>query len=63
MVTVPILGMDLCSKQTLKSGDHSPDLNYRLGTVFSKSFIGKILLRIKWKFEITVHFKHEMLGK
>ena len=21
------------------------------------------LLRIKWKFELTVHFKHEMLGK
>ena len=36
---------------------------YRLGTVNSKSFVGKILLRIKWKFELTVHFKHEMLGK
>ena len=36
---------------------------YRSGTVNSKSFIGKVLLRIKWKFELTVHFKHEMLGK
>ena len=36
---------------------------YRSGTVNSKSFVGKILLRIKWKFELTVHFKHEILGK
>ena len=27
------------------------------------SFVSKVLLRIKWKFELTVHFKHEMLGK
>ena len=26
-------------------------------------FIGKVLLRIKWKFELTVYSKHEMLGK
>ena len=26
---------------------------YRSGTVNSKSFIGKVLLRIKWKFELT----------
>ena len=36
---------------------------YRSGTVNSKSFVGKVLLQIKWKFELTVHFKHEMLGK
>ena len=36
---------------------------YRSGTVNSKSFIGKVLLRIKWKFELTVHFKHGILGK
>ena len=36
---------------------------YRLGTVNSKSFVGKVLLRIKWKLKLTVHFKHEMLGK
>ena len=36
---------------------------YRLGTVNSKSYVGKNLLRIKWKFELTVHFKHEILGK
>ena len=35
----------------------------RSGTVNSKSFIGKVLLRIKWKFELTVHFKQEMIGK
>ena len=29
---------------------------YRLGTVNSKSFVSKVLLRIKWKFELTVHF-------
>ena len=36
---------------------------YRSGTVNSKSFVSKILLRIKCKFELTVHFKHGMLGK
>ena len=36
---------------------------YRLGTVNSKSFIGKVLLRIMWNFELIVHFKHKMLGK
>ena len=41
----------------------SNGLDYRLGTVDSKSFVGKVLLPIKWKFKLTVHFKHEMLGK
>ena len=27
--------------------------NYRSGTVNSKSFVGKVLLRIKWKFELN----------
>ena len=36
---------------------------YRSGTVNSKSFVGKVLLRIKWKFELTVYFKHEILGQ
>ena len=31
--------------------------------VNSKSFVGKDFLRIKWKYELTVHFKHEMMGK
>ena len=31
--------------------------------VNSKSFIGEDFLRIKWKFEQTVHFRHEMIGK
>ena len=42
---------------------NSPERWYRLGTVNSKSFVGKVLLRVKWKFELTVYFKHEMLGK
>ena len=37
--------------------------DYRSGTVNSKSFVSKVLLRIKWKFELTVHFKHEMIVK
>ena len=36
---------------------------YRLGTVNSKSFVGKDFLRNKWKYELTVHFKHEMIAK
>ena len=35
----------------------------QVGTVNSKSFVGKVLLRIKWKFELTVYFKHGVLGK
>ena len=31
--------------------------------VNSKSFVGKDFVRIKWKYELTVHFKHEMIGK
>ena len=41
----------------------SGNSNYRSGTVNSKSFVSKVLLRIKWKFELTVYFKHGMLGK
>ena len=33
--------------------------NYRLGPVNSKSFVGKVLLRIKWKFEL----RHESFVK
>ena len=35
----------------------------RLDTVNSKSFVSKVLLRIKWKFELTVHYKHEIIEK
>ena len=35
---------------------------YRSGTVNLKSFVSKDFLRIKWKYEIIVHFKHEMIG-
>ena len=38
-------------------------LKYRSGTVNSKSFVSKDFLQIKWKYELTVHFKHEMIGK
>ena len=33
---------------------------YRSGTVNSKSFVGKDFLQNKWKYELTMHFKHEM---
>ena len=36
---------------------------YRSDTVNSKPFVGKVFLRIKWIFELTVHLKHEMIGK
>ena len=36
---------------------------YKSGTVNSKSFVGKGFLRNKWKYELTVHFKHAMIGK
>ena len=35
---------------------------YRSGTVNSKSFVGKGLLQIKWKFELTVNFKQRIRG-
>ena len=38
-------------------------LTYRSGTVNSKSFVGKVFHWIKWKYELTVHFKLEMIGK
>ena len=31
--------------------------------VNSNSFVGKDFLRIKWSFELTVHFEHEMIRK
>ena len=37
-------------------------IQYSLGTVNSKFFVSKDLLRNKWKYELTVHFKHEMIG-
>ena len=41
----------------------SRECRYRLGTINSKSFVSKVLLRIKWKFKLAVHYKHELLGK
>ena len=41
----------------------SSSVDYRSGTVNSKSFVGKAFLRIKWKYGLTGHFKHEMIGK
>ena len=34
-------------------GAKNQNIYYRLGTVNSKSFVGKVLLRIKWKIELT----------
>ena len=42
---------------------YQPSMLYRSGTVNSKSFVGKVFLRIKWKFEFTMHFKYEMIAK
>ena len=36
---------------------------YWSGMVNSKSFVSKDFLQNKWKYELTVHFKHEMIGK
>ena len=36
----------------LKDGTAGDLADYRSGTVNSKSFVGKVLLRIKWKFEL-----------
>ena len=42
---------------TLNENDYDPDdeinLDYRSGMVNSKSLVGKVLLRIKWKFELN----------
>ena len=38
-------------------------ISYRLDTVNSKTFVSKDFLRIKWKYEFTMHFKHEMIAK
>ena len=32
---------------------HRDKRKYRSGMVNSKSFVGKVLLRIKWKFELN----------
>ena len=32
---------------------HEKDGRYRSGTVNSKSFVGKVLLQIKWKFKLN----------
>ena len=36
-----------------KKTDKVANIDYRSGTVNSKSFVGKVLLQIKWKFELT----------
>ena len=36
---------------------------YMLGTVNSKSFVGKDFLQNKWKYELTVNFNHKMIAK
>ena len=39
-------------KREIRSEKMKDSFYYRLGTVKSKSFVGKVLLRIKWKFEL-----------
>ena len=39
------------------------DRCFRSGMVNAKSFVGKDLLQIKWKYILTVHFKHKIIGK
>ena len=51
-----LLGLDLKTIKTLQT-------LYRSGTVNSKSFIGKVSLWNKWKYELNMHFEHEMKGK
>ena len=38
-------------------------VHYRSGTVNSKSFVGKVLLQIKWKFELTYALQFEFWPK
>ena len=38
-------------------------LLYKSGTVNSKSFVSKDFLQNKWKYQLTMHFKYEMIGK
>ena len=39
------------------------DFDIRLGIVSSKSFVDKDFFRDKWKYELTMHFTHKMIGK
>ena len=46
----------LNGNEKMSSAHSQTSLNvswYRSGTVNSKSFVGKVLLRIKWKFELN----------
>ena len=38
-------------------------MSYRSGMVNLKSFVVKDFLQNKWKYKLTMHFKHEMIGK
>ena len=59
---IPV-NLRVCASRDNKMFTEEFESNYRSGTDNSKSFVSKVLLRMKWKFELTVHFKHEMLGK
>ena len=48
---VPLQSFPYCAGITFQSGNLV--LHYRSGTVNSKSFLGKVLLRIEWKFELN----------
>ena len=67
IITIDSKSRDSYEKKEVKvltwSQDQGTKFRYRSGTVNSKSFVGKVLLRIKWKFKLTVYFKHEILGQ
>ena len=61
---VSVWGEGFSVRECLCPGGLCPlNCDYRLETVNSKSFVSKVLFRIKWKFELTVYFKHGMLWK
>ena len=54
----PIISHNFCRKlqenaRIWTEGRGGGEGTYRSGTVNSKSFVGKVLLRIKWKFELN----------
>ena len=51
------------SGKQIEGHDNFIQINHRLATVNSKSFVGKDFLQNKWKYKLTVHFKHETIGK
>ena len=49
----------IISPRTISSSIEMPESGYNN----SKSLVNNDFLRNKWKYELTVHFKHEIIGK